>query len=188
VPSTSAEFDPQQEAALLARARQGTATEQHAAFEEIFRSLRRPLLGLCLNLTGNRSDAEEALQETLVAVYQGLPRFRGESRLGTWVYRVAVRISLRVRAQRRSRMEALTDEPQASTAPDPLVTRERADAVNLALTRLSAEHRTVISLFAIEGLSHGEIAAILGVPEGTVWSRLFAARKKLAAELGRKVD
>ena len=64
-----------------------------------------------------------------------------------------------------------------------LVARDRARRLMMAMDRLSGEHRTVLSLFAVEGLSHKEIAEILGVPEGTVWSRLNAARRRLAGEL-----
>jgi RNA polymerase sigma-70 factor (ECF subfamily) len=73
-------------------------------------------------------------------------------------------------------------EPAVET-PDPALRRERGSQVAAALARLSAEHRTVIALFSLDGLSHREIAETLGIPEGTVWSRLHLARKKLAAEL-----
>lgn len=64
-----------------------------------------------------------------------------------------------------------------------ILARDRARRLLVAMGRLSAEHRVVLSLFAVEGLSHREIAAVLGVPEGTVWSRLAGARKRLASEL-----
>lgn len=101
-------------------------------FETIFETYRNRVLGLCLHLVGNAADAEDAAQEALLAVYHGLPGFRG---------------------------------------------------VHEALARLTAEHRGVLALFSLDGLSHREIAETLGIPEGTVWSRLHLARKKLAAEL-----
>jgi RNA polymerase sigma-70 factor (ECF subfamily) len=100
-----------------------------------------------------------------------------------------LRIALRARGRRRDHEEfAPEHEPLAadSSARDQLEPRERDRAVAESLARLPPEQRSVLSLFAIEELSHKQIAEILGVPEGTVWSRLHTARKRLAAEhLGR---
>lgn len=71
----------------------------------------------------------------------------------------------------------------APSAEEGLLARSEALRVGEAMRALSAEHRTVLSLFALEGLSHREIADVLGIPEGTVWSRLAVARRKLASEL-----
>jgi RNA polymerase sigma-70 factor, ECF subfamily len=141
------------------------------------------VFALCLHLTGNVADAEDALQEVFLAIHQGIGRFRGESRLFTWIYRIAIRIALRVKASRPQESKELKVDPIATTEHDPIVAREESERVFSALSRLSANHRVVISLFAIEGLSHKEIAAILGVPEGTVWSCLHHARKNLASLL-----
>jgi RNA polymerase sigma-70 factor, ECF subfamily len=177
-----ARLDPEREAAILGLAR-GSRAEREKAFDEIFQELREAVLALCLHLTGNAADAEDALQETFIALYQGLASFRGESRLTTWIYRITIRVAIRVKARRPRRAGELHDEEAAPHMPDALVAREDSEKLARALAGLSAEHRTVLSLFAIEGLGHAEIAAILGVPEGTVWSRLHSARKKLAAEL-----
>jgi len=147
-------------------------------------SLRRPVFALCLRLTGNRADAEDVCQDVWLAIHAGLPRFRGDAQPSTWVYRIAVRIALRAQTRRRPHDEltALAVPSQAS-AHDQLEIAERDRLVAEALTRLPVEQCTVLSLFAIEELSHKEIAAILGVPEGTVWSRLHTARKRLAKEI-----
>lgn len=73
----------------------------------------------------------------------------------------------------------------AAKSADAVLQNESATRLWRALSTLSADYRTVIALFAVEGLSHSEIAEILGVPEGTVWSRLHLARKRLAEKLGR---
>jgi RNA polymerase sigma-70 factor, ECF subfamily len=151
------------------------------SFDEIFAQTHGRVLGLCLHLTGNRADAEDAAQETYLSVTKALERFRGDSRVSTWVYRIAIRAALRVKA-RRPATQALEVEPAVETR-DPALDRERARQLRQALAHLSFEHRTVLALFSLEGFSHGEIAATLGIPEGTVWSRLHLARKKLAAEL-----
>lgn len=142
------------------------------------------MLALCLHLAGRRADAEDALQETFLAVHRGLPRFRGEARLSTWVYRIAVRAALRARARRR---DGAPVDPETPGGGGEAALQARLEARRLAeaFSRLPAEHRVVISLFALEGLTHRQIAEVLGVPEGTVWSRLHGARRRLAEELGR---
>lgn len=145
-------------------------------------ALQRRLLSLCLHLCGNAADAEDALQETLLALHVGLPRFRGEASIDTWAYRVAMRVALRIKARRRPEEPPGDDLPGAGAAG----IEASADAARVlrAMARLPAGQRMVLSLFAIEGMKHGEIARVLGIPEGTVWSRLHAARKRLQAELG----
>jgi RNA polymerase sigma-70 factor (ECF subfamily) len=176
-------LDPAREAALLAGAR-GRGAARAEAFDHLFRALREPVLALCLHLAGRRADAEDALQETFLAVHRALPRFRGEARLSTWVYRIAVRAALRARARRREGPAVDPETPGGGGAAD-LEARVEARRLQGAMARLPAEHRVVLSLFALEGLSHRHIAEVLGVPEGTVWSRLHGARKRLAGELGR---
>lgn len=156
-------------------------SSEASTFDEIFAAYRSRVFGLSLHLTGNRADAEDATQETLLAVYRGLPRFRGECAISTWIFRIAIRTAQRVRA-RRPLTEALETDP-AGPQRDPALDRERSRQIHGALARLSAEHRTVLALFSLEGLSHSEMAETLGIPEGTVWSRLHLARRKLAAEL-----
>jgi len=151
------------------------------SFDVVFSETHGRVLGLCLHLTGNRADAEDAAQETYLAVTKTLAKFRGESRVSTWVYRIAIRSALRVKS-RRPATEPLEVE-LASEPRDPAIDRERSRQIRRALSRLSFEHKTVLALFSLDGLSHREIAETLGIPEGTVWSRLHLARKKLAAEL-----
>lgn len=155
--------------------------EAAPSFDAVFAETHGRVLGLCLHLTGNRPDAEDAAQETYLSVTRALAKFRGESHVSTWVYRIAIRSALRVKA-RRPAAEPLDIEP-ASEPRDPALDRERSRQIRQALSRLSFEHRTVLALFSLDGLSHREIAETLGIPEGTVWSRLHLARKKLTAEL-----
>lgn len=169
------------DAPLLARLREPST--RAAAFDDLFAALREQVFAVCLHVTGNAADADDALQETFLAVHAGLAKFRGESRLSTWIHRIAIRSAIRVRARRRPADDVHAVDPPAR-GPDPVLAGELAGRVAAAMESLSAEHRVIISLFAVDGLAHAEIAEILGVPEGTVWSRLHAARKRLAAELG----
>jgi len=174
-------LDPAREAALLVRARGASSAQREKAFDELFEAFRGPVLALCFHLTGSRADAEDATQDVFLVVFTGLPKFRGESRLATWIYRIAIRTAFRTRA-RRPKTEPLDVDPPGK-ANDPALDGEKRRQLRTALTRLSAEHRTVLALFSLDGLSHREIADTLGIPEGTVWSRLHLARKKLTAEL-----
>jgi RNA polymerase sigma-70 factor (ECF subfamily) len=97
---------------------------------------------------------------------------------------VAVRAALRLRARRREVLAEAADD-RGTGGEAALADRDEARRTLAALQRLGAEDRAVVSLFAVDGLSHREIAEILGVPEGTVWSRLHAARRRLAEALGR---
>lgn len=169
------------EQSLIDRSRDRATRE--AAFDELFASLREQVFAVCLHVTGNAADADDALQETFLAVHAGLAKFRGEARLSTWVHRIAIRASIRVRARRRPAADVHEVDPPAR-GPDPVASREMGERIAAAMNRLSAEHRVVISLFAVDELGHAQIAEILGIPEGTVWSRLHAARKRLSAELG----
>jgi RNA polymerase sigma-70 factor (ECF subfamily) len=181
---------PEREAALLEAIRAASEPQRQTAFQELFAAFHRPLLGLCQHLTMDRTEAEDALQEVFLALHRALPGFRGEAQLSTWVYRIALRTALHVRAKRPRNTSSLDAQspalevPDAGVAPDRLAAaRQESARLARAMEQLSAEHRAVLSLFALEGLSHAEIAETLGIPLGTVWSRLHLARKKLLAAL-----
>lgn len=163
-----------------------TAEGRAALVRELFMAHRERILALCLHITGRRAEAEDALQETFLAVHRALPGFRGEASLSTWLYRIAVRAATATRARRRAASELTDEVPDTTPGPD-RAAESRLEAASLAraLDRLSADHRTILSLFALDGLRHGEIAEVLGVPEGTVWSRLHAARKALQGQMAR---
>jgi RNA polymerase sigma-70 factor (ECF subfamily) len=139
-------------------------------FAHVYADCQQHVRALCASLLGNSADAQDAFQEAFLAVAQALPRFRGEASVTTWVHRIAFRVALKLRARRRPTTE-IGDHAEA-------------DAMARALDALSFEHRLVLSLFAVAGLTHAEIAEALGVPEGTVWSRLHHAKRKLGELLG----
>lgn len=166
----------EEEAEILAGVRAG-GDARRLASGRLRRDLREPLHALCLHLTGSRADAEEAVREALAAADRGLPSFPGALRVTTWVYRIALRASLQVRARRRDAGRLEAETPGGGHTG----TAVRDEPRRAAMARLPAEHRAVLSLFAVEGLPHTEIAGILGIPERTVWSRLRAARLRLVA-------
>lgn len=179
-------IDPDLEREILSGVRSPQRDVREAAFTRLCAAIQAPVLGVCADITGQRADAEDAFQETLLAIQKGLPEFRGTSRLSTWIWRIAVRAAIRQRARvRRHAADPIDVDPvDPATASSPL-SSSTSDRLDRALATLSAEQRTVLALFCVEENTHDEIAAVLGVPVGTVWSRLHQARKRLAAALER---
>ena len=137
----------------------------------------------------NTADAEDVAQEALLRAYQRFERLRDRSRFSGWLVRISFRLALdRLRsAKRRDRREALCSQP---AYPSPPATAEDVAAANQfqahlerALEELPEKLRLVLLLSAMEGHTIEEIASMLGVPLGTVKSRIFLARKKLAEKL-----
>ena len=172
-------MDLEDEKHLVERSRSSSAKEREQAFKEIHAKFGKQILGLSLHLTGRQEDAEDALQEVLLAMHLGLRSFKGKSRLSTWIYRITIRSAHRVRKrtghERLDRDSDSTLSKLSVNAPN----YAEIDSVRKAMRTLPAESRIVLSLFALEELSHKEISDILNVPEGTVWSRLHKAKKML---------
>jgi RNA polymerase sigma-70 factor (ECF subfamily) len=164
-------------AALLARG------DREAAFDRLFRAHWTKVVALGYRLTRDPEDATDIAQETFVLVHRGLAGYRGEGPVAAWLMKIALHVGLKERARRRRLPTVDTralDALPARTAPD-TVPDER---LGEAMAALSDDQRAVLSLFAVEGLKHAEIAEALGVPEGTVWSRLHHARRRLQELLG----
>lgn len=173
------------------------ATGDTDAFDELLTRHRDALYRFARwSLGAARDEAEDATQDILVEIYRSLPRFEGRSRLRTWMFGLARNVCRqRRRALRRTSSnpiqsadsgEALRDLPDRGMDLDAAFERrEIQEAVGLAIDRLSPEHRSVVLLRDIEGLSYEEIAGVLGIPLGTVRSRLHNARLSLAGGLFR---
>lgn len=174
------------ETRIVAQLRAG-GRKRDAGVRELFELTRRPLYGLALRMTGRPDLADDAVQETFVDVVRGVRSFRGDARLTTWLYRVAVRAALRVASRARGRDEELPAEP-IDAGEDPAhaaAERDSADRILAAIAALPAPQRAVVALSALEGLAQTEIAEVLGIPPGTVHSRLHEARARLRETLER---
>lgn len=137
----------------------------------VFREHYQSVYRLGLSLSGNHADAEDIAQEVFVAVIGALPKFRGDAKLGTWIYRITLRVGTRWLAKKGPVAE-ISSTIRAVDQSIPL------DLVN-ALRKLPVDLRSVILLVSVEGLTHGEASQVLGIPVGTVASRLHYARKRL---------
>jgi RNA polymerase sigma-70 factor (ECF subfamily) len=164
--------------AIVARARSG----DQSAFAELVERHQAATWSICLRITGNRHDAEDALQNALTAAWLHLDRFRGDSRFGTWLYRVAANASLAV--VRRRRREVTMDElPVVAFERDLAVEIAARDQIHAALAGLSPVFREALVLREIGDLTYQDIAAHQGVPVQTVKSRLSRARAALGQAL-----
>jgi RNA polymerase sigma-70 factor, ECF subfamily len=175
---------------LLAR----IATGDEQALDTLYARYRPRLRHyLWLRLEGDEMGVEEALQDTFLAVWESAGGFRGEALVATWVFQIAHNIAAHAR-QRGARRPAsapllAAERAGASAQRDPyaegVVNRL---AMRDALARLSEKHREVLDLFFRQGFAADEIAAILGVPAGTVRSRVSYARKALRDALNQPSD
>lgn len=167
---------------LLIRCQEG----DRDAFAPVYERFKRTMHTLALHLLGNRADADEATQEIFLAAWRALPSFRFEARFGTWLYRLAVNVCLE-RLRREGRRRVLGNGNGAGPEPVALTARPAADGpgadVRAALAALDPAYRACVILRDVEGLSYREIAAALGVPVGTVRSRLARGREALRAAL-----
>jgi RNA polymerase sigma-70 factor (ECF subfamily) len=153
------------------------------AFAELAGRHRAVLWSICLRITGNEYDAEDALQEALTAAWLHLDSFRGNARFGTWAYRIAANASFAVLRRRREIPTDLLEEIQQDGEEDfvdALVDRDRIDA---AVAGLSPQFREALVLREYGQLSYEEIAAHQRVGVQTVKSRLNRARAAVAAKL-----
>ena len=180
------------EAALVQRC----ASNDETACAELVAQHQRMVVQLATNLLGDREEALDLSQDVFLRVFSTIHRFRGQSTLRTWIYRIAVNQARNRHRfwRRRHRGEQVSlDEHVAThgdcltgreeTPDDLLAQKELAARLHTALDRLPFDQRTAIVLREIDGLSYEEIAYSLGVAIGTVKSRLTRARKTLRQEL-----
>lgn len=145
---------------------------------------RDRVYAVALRLTRNPADAEDALQDTFLNAYRALGRFGGRARVSTWLYRIAANASYDVINHRHGRDQPLDDGAFEPAAPgDPYTQNAQRRALEGALASLPDEFREAVVLCDLAGLGAGEAAELLGVPAGTVKSRVFRARALLAVAL-----
>ena len=182
-----------EDAALVRRAQAGDLE----AFDTLVRRYQERIYGVIYHMTAHHEDAADLAQEAFVRAYRALPGFKQDSSFFTWLYRIAVNLTLNFLKQRRPRGQMSLDDLDQQAENDPnlvaLVSdktprrdatlRELQERLNAALLKLSEPHRMVVTLHDIQGLRHEQIAEIMKCNVGTVRSRLHYARQQLQAYL-----
>jgi RNA polymerase sigma-70 factor (ECF subfamily) len=168
------------DAALVERARAG----DQAAFEEVVLRHRRMIWSVCLRITVDRFDAEDAVQDALVAAWHHLGTFRGDAAVSTWLYRIAANAATAI--VRRRRPEP-TDELPTPGAPDFSQSLVDGDLVQRCLAQLPPVFREALVLRELCDLSYDAVAAHQGVGIQTVKSRLHRARGLFRAALEQAI-
>jgi len=171
---------------LIAASRKGDT----AAFGELVRRYQDRLFNTVYRLLDNADDAQDVVQDAFLNAYQSLDGFKGDSQFFTWLYRIAVNTAISHKRRQRltlsidggrngeGRVEPL-DTSEASRPGYALEQGEEERRVQRALNRLSAEHRAVLVMKDMEGQKYEAMAEVLGVPIGTIRSRLHRARSEL---------
>ena len=178
---------------LVSRAQEGDTR----AFDELVVKYTPKLYGLIYNMTSNREDTHDLLQDVFARAYRSLRRFKGKSTFYTWIYAISVNMTLNFIKKRNRHSKMSLDEidgavfndedlDELSSSSDPIREvhmGELQERLNAALQKLSEDHRIVVTMFDIQGIPHAEISKILGVSQGTVRSRLFYAHRELQTHL-----
>lgn len=163
------------------------------AFDVLWQKYSSRIYSLIYNMTSNHEDANDLLLEVFAKAYRSISGFRGRSSFYTWIHAIAVNMTINFVKKRGRRFQMSLDDLDSSVHNDKdfieltatnTPTREvdlseLQQRLNEAMMKLSLEHRTVVTMFDIQGMPHAEIARILGVPEATVRSRLFYAHRQL---------
>jgi RNA polymerase sigma-70 factor, ECF subfamily len=185
--------DYEEEAAFVAR----LVARDEAAFSELVTTYERRVFALVYRMLGRREEAEDLAQEVFVQIFKAIDQFRGESKLSTWIYRIAVNLCKnrtkylhRRHAHQQDDIDAMAERVPFSAAkgvmvgtvsrPDEIVEGKQLEAVvKHAISQIDPDFREALILRDVEDLSYEEIAAVMGVADGTVKSRIHRARAQL---------
>lgn len=167
------------EAALIGACLEGSA----GAFDLLVERHRRSVYRLCYRFVANHEDAAELSQDVFVRAFRALDRFKGQSSIATWLYRIGVNVCLNRVGVKKPALEPLDErapvEHRGESASDRLLRRERAETVRRAIAQLPEKQRAALILRMYHDLSHQEIAESLGGTEGAAKANVFHAVKRL---------
>jgi len=181
--------DPPDDRRLVALAREGDLS----AYDELVRRYQERIYATVYHMTSNHEDANDLAQDSFIKAFQALKSFKGDSSFFTWVYRIAVNKTINFLKQRKNRNMLSLNDVDLNAEHDPDIVElishhtprrnvglsELQEKLNGAMQKLSEDHRLVITLHDIQGLSHEEISKIMDCNVGTVRSRLFYARQQM---------
>src|SRR5216683_7459242 len=172
------EFD---EHALVQRCRSGT---DDAAFGELVARYKDLVYGMVLRLAPDRLQTDDLAQDVFLKIHRGLPYFRGEARLSTWIYRIVMNVCLQERQGRPPATLPLDDEgahrqPATSTRDRQFSDLELRDRLEKAIVRLPANYRLLIAGHYLEGVQYEDLSDAMQLPLGTVKTQLYRAKRQL---------
>lgn len=190
-----ADRQQEEDEALVARAQRG----ETSAFDVLIERYRQRLYATVYHMTSNHEDANDLVQDTFIKAYRSLHTFKGQSSFYTWVYRIAVNRTINFVKRRKNKGHVSLNDLDSDIESDPdfvelmahVTPRTEAglnelqNILNEALQNLSEDHRTVVVLHDVQGMTHADIAKIMRCPETTVRSRLFYARQLLQGKLSK---
>lgn len=168
------------DAPLVARAQRG----DRFAFEQLVERHQHRLLTLAARTLGSADDAADAVQEAFIRAWLGLPRFHGRSLFSTWLYRIGLNAAHDQRLKRRT--EPLDETREPADPQDSFLASELSGALQEALNELEEDYRVAVVLYDVLGCTYTEIGELTEVAEGTVKSRIFRGRSRLAELLGTR--
>ncbi len=153
------------------------------AYEQLYRAHGARMKSIARNQLGNAHDAEDVVQEVFLKIHRSIGNFRGQSAFSTWIYRILLNSCYDVRRRRQRRPETPEEElagPEGTyDPPAPRPNHPLRLALERCVERLGNDHRQVFLLFEVEGLSHAEIAATMGITEAASKNRLYQAKLQL---------
>ncbi|MDQ2986295.1 MAG: sigma-70 family RNA polymerase sigma factor [Armatimonadota bacterium] len=149
-----------------------------SAFDALYRKYYARVFTVARGILLDRDDAGDATQEAFTKIYENLPRFRGGSRLGTWIFRIAVNSAIQVSRRGKSRKRLTSLDEIAESAVETIDLDDSAQGVHKAMAELRHEDRAILSLFYWEELSLVEIGEALGCGSNAAKTRLFRARTR----------
>ena len=190
-----ADLTQEEDETLVASAQRGEAS----AFDVLVERYKQRLYATVYHMTGNHEDANDLVQDAFIKAYKSLQSFKGQSSFYTWIYRIAINRTINFLKRRKDRGHLSLNNVQSDVETDPdyvelmsHVTHRREvglnelqEKLNEALQKLSEEHRAVVIMHDVQGMTHADIAKATGCSEGTVRSRLYYARQQLQGLLSQ---
>jgi RNA polymerase sigma-70 factor (ECF subfamily) len=171
-------MEPDHERELVERCRRGEV----GAFEELVDRYKSLVFGMIMRAFPDRSQAEDLAQDVFLRIHRGLPYFRGEARLSTWVYRIVVNVCMQDRGRGTSSVSL--DDPNARVSTPAAADRhagdlELRDRLEKAIAQLPPQYRLLIAAHYLRGVQYEDLAEAMKMPLGTVKTQLYRAKRQL---------
>ena len=167
-----ADFD---ERALIERCRTG----DDIAFSELVDRYKNLVYGVVWRMVSDRSQTDDLAQEVFLKVYRGLPYFRGDAQLSTWIFRIVANVCSEARSRRRAVVPALTDLREPGAIDHAFADFELRERLDKAIAQLPDNYRLLIAAHYLEGVQYEALAEALNMPIGTVKTHLYRAKRRL---------